>query len=199
MWNEILLPQAPLAETILRTALVYVVLVLLIRVIGRRGLAEMSTFDIVVFFLLAEIIGGAALGDDDSLTGSVAGAITLVALGTAVHRLVQRSSLASRILQGEAVTVIRDGQMAEGALRRLHITQSELDHAIRSQHGDDVAEVDHAELTPSGKLVLTLKRDEQSATKADVAELSEQLQQLKALLTAEVDRRATASPSRGPR
>ena len=74
--------------------------------------------------------------------------------------------------------------MAEGALRRLRISPSELDHAIRSQHGDDISEVDYAQLTPSGKLVLTLKRDEQSATKADIAELTEQLHQLKALLLA---------------
>ena len=79
------------------------------------------------------------------------------------------------------MTVINDGRMAEGALRRLRISPSELDHAIRSQHGDDASEVDHAELTPSGKLVLTLKHDEQSATKADIAELTEELHQLKAI------------------
>jgi uncharacterized membrane protein YcaP (DUF421 family) len=82
------------------------------------------------------------------------------------------------------VTVIRDGRMAQGALRRLRISGSELDHAIRSQHGDDVSEVDRVELTPSGKLVLTLKHDEQSATKADIAEVTEELHQLKALLVA---------------
>jgi uncharacterized membrane protein YcaP (DUF421 family) len=88
------------------------------------------------------------------------------------------------VLQGKPVTVIRDGQMAQGSLRRLRISPSELDHAIRSQHGDDVSEVDHAELTPSGKLVLTLKPEEQSATKADIAQLSEELAQLKALVMA---------------
>lgn len=82
------------------------------------------------------------------------------------------------------MTVIRDGQMAEGALRKLRISGSELDHAIRSQHGDDVSEVDHAELTPSGKLVLTLKPEEQSATKADVADLISELHELKASLAA---------------
>jgi uncharacterized membrane protein YcaP (DUF421 family) len=184
MWNEMMAPQAPLAETILRTTLVYVVLVLLIRFIGKRGLAEMSTFDIVVILLIAELVGGAALGDDNSLTGGMVGALTLLALSTAVHHLVQRSPVASRLFQGEPVTVIRDGKLAEGALRKLGISRSELDHAIRGQHGDDLSEVEHAELTPSGKLVLTLKRDEQSATKADIAELAEQLRQLKALLTA---------------
>ena len=160
MWEEMMELQVPLAEPILRTTLAYVMLLLLIRFIGKRGLAEMSTFDIVVVFLLAEIVGGAAIGEDDSVTGSVVSAVTLVALSTGVHYMVQRSSAAAMVLQGKPATVIRDGQMAEGALRKLRISQSELDHAIRSQHGDDVSEVEHAELTPSGKLVLTLKHDE---------------------------------------
>jgi uncharacterized membrane protein YcaP (DUF421 family) len=182
MWNEMVAPQAPLLETILRTVLVYVAVVILIRLMGKRGLAEMSTFDIVVTFLLAEIVGGAAMADDNSLTGAMLGALTLVAMNIGFNYLVHRSSVASRVLQGKPVTVIRDGRMAEGALRRLRISASELDHAIRGQHGDDISEVDHAELTPSGKLVLTLKRDEQSATKADIAELTENLHQLKALV-----------------
>jgi len=96
--------------------------------------------------------------------------------------LVLRSDSASLIQQGKPVTVIRDGEVADKALRKLHISASEMDHAIRSQHGDDISEIDHAELTPSGKLVLTLKPEEQSATKADIAELVEQLSQMRALL-----------------
>ena len=65
-------------ETVLRTTLIYLVLVLLIRMMGKRGLAEMSTFDIVVTFLLAEIVGGAAIGAEDSVTGGIVGAVTLV-------------------------------------------------------------------------------------------------------------------------
>jgi uncharacterized membrane protein YcaP (DUF421 family) len=66
MWNDMLALQASVFETILPTVLVYVAVVILIRVKGKRGLAEMSTFDIVVAFLLAEIVGRAAGGDDDN-------------------------------------------------------------------------------------------------------------------------------------
>ena len=181
MWNEMLALQTQLLETIPRAVLVYVAVVILIRFMGKRGLAEMSTFDIVVTILLAEIVGRAA-GDDNSFTGAMLGALTLVALNIGFNYLVHRSAVASRVFQGKAVTVIHDGRMAEGALRKLRISPSELDHAIRSQHGDDISEVDHAQLTPSGKLVLTLKPEEQSATKADIAELTEELHQLKAIL-----------------
>jgi uncharacterized membrane protein YcaP (DUF421 family) len=77
----------------------------------------MSTFDIVVTILLAEIIGRAA-GDDNSLTGAMLGALTLVALNIGFNYLVHRSDVVSRIFQGKPVTVINDGQMAEAALRR---------------------------------------------------------------------------------
>ena len=189
VWNEILAPQAPIVETILRTSLVYLAVVIVIRINGKRGLAEMSTFDVVVTFLLAEIIGGAAVAEDNSLTGGVLGALTLVVLNAGFNKLVHRSSVASQMLQGKAATVIRDGELAEDALRRLGISSSELEHAVRSQNGDDISEINHGVLTPSGKLVLTLKPEEQSATKADIAELTEQLDELKRLLMAGPKRR----------
>jgi uncharacterized membrane protein YcaP (DUF421 family) len=136
----------------------------------------------VVAFLLAEVVGSAATGADDSLSGGLVSLVTLLVLNLIVNRLVLHSAVASRIIQGRPEAVIRDGELAEGALRKLRISPSELDHAIRSQHGDDVSEVDHAELTPSGKLVLTLKRDEQSSTKADIDSLSRQRDELRAIL-----------------
>ncbi len=93
------------------------------------------------------------------------------------------SPTAARILQGKATTVIEDGRVVEPALRRLRMRASELDHAIRSQHGDDISEIQHGQLTPSGRLVVTLKYDEQSSTKADIAALADQLRRVEALLT----------------
>jgi hypothetical protein len=69
--------------------------------------------------------------------------------------------------------VIDHGQVVQPAVRTLGLRRSELDHAIRSQHGDDLDEIEHGELTPSGRIVLTLKSGEQSSTKADIAELNE--------------------------
>jgi len=79
MWTDMLVPQAPLIETILRAALAYIAVIVLIRLIGKRGLAEMSTFDIVVVVLLADIVAGAATADDNSVTSVVVAALTLVA------------------------------------------------------------------------------------------------------------------------
>lgn len=80
--------------------------------------------------------------------------------------------------------MIEGGQVVQGALQKLGLRTSELDHAIRSQHGDNLEEIEHGELTPSGRVVLTLKPDEQSSTKADIAALEQRLQHIEAMLSA---------------
>jgi uncharacterized membrane protein YcaP (DUF421 family) len=80
--------------------------------------------------------------------------------------------------------VIRDGHVVGRALRHLGLRRSELDHAVRVQNGDDIAEVQRGSLEPGGQLVLTLKHSEQSATKADIAEVTARLSRIEELLGA---------------
>ncbi|RBY83833.1 DUF421 domain-containing protein [Geodermatophilus sp. TF02-6] len=182
MWHDVLAPQVPLLEKVLRTALVYVVIWALLRVSGKRGLASTNTLDLIVAFLLASAVESAIQTDDDSVTGAVVSAVTLIALNTGLLHLSNTSPTAARIIQGRPTTVIEDGRLDEHNLKRLGIRSRELEHAVRSQNGDDISEVRHGELTPSGQFVLTLKDSEQSATKADVAALAEQLRHLETLL-----------------
>jgi uncharacterized membrane protein YcaP (DUF421 family) len=112
-------------------------------------------------------------------------AVTLVAASRAVRRLLDTSPLAQRILEGRPTTVIEHGYVVQAALRKLGLRTSELDHAIRSQHGDNLEEIEHGGLTPSGRFVLTLKPDEQSSTKADIAALERRLKHIEAMLSAE--------------
>jgi uncharacterized membrane protein YcaP (DUF421 family) len=99
-----------------------------------------------------------------------------------VSFLVDTSPLAARVLEGKPTKVIEGGQVVPGALRKLGLRASELEHAVRSQNGDDVSEIESGKLTPSGQLVLSLKYDEQSSTKADVADLTRHLERIKELL-----------------
>jgi uncharacterized membrane protein YcaP (DUF421 family) len=184
MWQAMFTLDVPVLEKVLRTALVYGVVLVLLRVFGKRGLASTNTLDFIVLFLLAGGLEDAIVGDDSSLIGGVISATTLVALNTALTHLTNVSPRAARIIQGKPTTVIENGQIRERGLEKLGLRASELDHAIRSQNGDDISEIEHGELTPSGQLVLTLKHDEQSATKADVAALTEQLQHIERLVAA---------------
>ena len=184
MWHDLFVQQLPWTEKVLRTVLVYALLVVLFRLTGKRGLASMNTFDVIVVFMLGNVVQNAVIGNDDSVTGGAIGAVTLVAVNALVNRLVVVSPLAQRLFEGTPTTVIRDGRVVPGALRRLGLQRTELEHAVRVQNGDDVAQVDHAELEPGGQLLLTLKDDEQGATKADVAELLARLARVEDLLTA---------------
>jgi uncharacterized membrane protein YcaP (DUF421 family) len=182
MWQDMFVLEVPLMEKVIRTVVVYALLLVLIRLAGKRGMATVNTLDIVVALLLASAVQNSIIGDDLTIVGGAVSAVTLVTINSAVNRLGDASPLAARILKGRATTVIDQGKVDQDALRRLQISTSELDHAIRDQHGDDLSEIEHGELTPSGRLVLTLKHDEQSSTKRDIADLADQLRRVEALL-----------------
>jgi uncharacterized membrane protein YcaP (DUF421 family) len=182
MWHAMFVIQVPIAEKVLRTVLVYAVVVLLFRLAGKRGLAGLNTFDFVVIFLLSNVVQNAVIGSDQSLLGGVVGAATLVAVNAGLNHALARSDWLAHLLEGKASTVIRDGQVQRGTLRRLAMRAAELDHAVRLQNGDDVSEVRDGRLEPSGQLVLTLKPEEQTATKGDVAQLEAKVEDMRTML-----------------
>ena len=175
MWHDMFVEQIPLAEKILRTVIVYALIVVLFRLTGKRGLASLNTFDFVVIFLLSNVVQNAIIGNDQSLLGGMIGAVTLVVVNVAVDRLIAVNATAARVFEGTATTVISDGRILDRALRRLGMRSSEIEHAVRIQNADDVRQIETGSLDPNGQLLLTLKATEQSATKADVAELTERL------------------------
>lgn len=184
MWRDMFVEQIPVAEKILRTVIVYALIAVLFRFTGKRGLASMNTFDIVVIFLLSNVVQNAIIGNDSSLVGGVVGAVTLVVVNTGVNRLIAASATAARIFDGQPTAVISDGHVVERALRRLGLRRSELEHAVRLENGDDVSEIERGSLEPGGQLVLTLKAAEQGATKGDIAELTDHLRRIEKLLKA---------------
>ena len=184
MWTAMFVEQIPLAEKVLRTVVVYALLAVLFRLTGKRGLASLNTFDFIVIFLLSNVVQNAVIGNDTSLVGGMIGAVTLVAVNAGINRLIAVNATVARIFEGHATTVIRDGHLVDGALRRLGLRRSEIDHAVRLQNGDDVAQVETGSLEPGGQLVLSLRPAEQNATKADIAALTDRLARMEALLTA---------------
>lgn len=183
MWHDLVVVQIPIAEKILRTIGVYVLILVLFRLAGKRGLAGLNTFDMVVVFLLSNVVQNAIIGNDNSLLGGAIGAVTLVVVNAGVTRWLARDPRAARWLEGTPTTVVRDGKLVPGALRELALRPSELEHAIRMQNGDNVSDVARARLEPDGQLLVTLKAAEQSATRADVEELRQRLESIERLLT----------------
>ena len=152
MWHDMFVEQIPLVEKILRTIIVYALLAVLFRLTGKRGLASMNTFDFIVIFLLSNVVQNAVIGNDNSLLGGMIGAVTLVAVNAGLNRLIALNAHAAQIFEGHATIVISDGHIVDRALRRLGLRRSEIDHAVRLQNGDDIAQVSTGSLEPGGQL-----------------------------------------------
>ncbi len=180
MWHSMFAVQIPILEKVLRTVLVYATILILFRLAGKRDLATLNIFDFVVLFLLSNVVQNAIIGNDTSLLGGIIGAATLVAVNAVLNRWIAVSARAARILEGKPTTIIEDGRFLPGAARRLSLRPTDVDRAIRLQNGDDIKEVATGLMEPNGQLVLTLKQDEQSASKGDMARISAQLKAVQA-------------------
>ncbi|MEU9045019.1 MULTISPECIES: YetF domain-containing protein [unclassified Kitasatospora] len=193
MWHDLAVVQIPIVEKILRTVAVYALVLVLFRIAGKRGLAQLNTFDMVVIFLLSNVVQNAIIGDDNSLFGGAIGAATLIAVNAVVTRWLARDPRAARILEGTPTTVVEGGKLVPGALHDLALRPSELEHAIRVQNGDKLTDVAKARLEPDGQLLVTLKASEQSATRGDVEDLRRRLETIERLLAEIADGRGPSS------
>jgi uncharacterized membrane protein YcaP (DUF421 family) len=174
----------PVSEKLIRTVLVYLLIAVLLRVYGKRGLAGLTNLDIVVMTLLSNVVQNAVIGNDLSITGAAIGATTLVAVNALADRLSVRSNAFARLFDGTETKVITDGRVLPAALRHIGLRPRVLDHAVRMQNGEDVSQVEDGVLEPGGQLLLTLRPDEQGATKGDVERLAAQLARIEAALSA---------------
>src|ERR1051325_11142288 len=100
MWSEIFTLGAPLIEKILRPILVYVFLVIALRVFGKRELAQLNPFDLVVLLSLSNTVQNAIIGNDNSFSGGVIGALSLLAINYLVVRFLFRHRRLDQLFEG---------------------------------------------------------------------------------------------------
>ena len=171
MWNDLFTLGIGAPEKIIRTVAVYLTLALLLRMAGKRDLAQLNSFDLVVMLLLSNVVQNAVIGNDLSLLGGLFGAAVLVGFNAFMVRVSLRSDRAFRLMEGTPTVLARDGRWDQRALRREGVRQADVDAALRRQNANDVADVARVTLEPGGALVATVAPDQQAATKADVAAL----------------------------
>jgi uncharacterized membrane protein YcaP (DUF421 family) len=140
----------PFVEKLLRPVIVYLVLVLLLRLFGKRELAQLNPFDLVVLLSLSNTVQNAIIGDDNSITGGVIGAFSLLGINWLVVRVLFRSPRLTRLLEGRAAILVRDGQIDRKALERESLTNEELIEVIHRQGFEHVHDVKRCELEPNG-------------------------------------------------
>jgi uncharacterized membrane protein YcaP (DUF421 family) len=140
----------PILEKLLRPVVVYLVLVLLLRLFGKRELAQLNPFDLVVLLSLSNTVQNAIIGDDNSVTGGVLGAFSLLAINWLVVRGLFRSPRLTRLLEGRSATLVRNGQIDSKALARESLTREELLNVIHRQGFEHFHQVRRCELEPNG-------------------------------------------------
>jgi uncharacterized membrane protein YcaP (DUF421 family) len=156
MWHEVFHIGISPAEKAFRTVAVYAALLVLLHLAGKRQLAQLNSFDLVVLLLLSNVVQNAVIGNDISLTGGLLGAAILVAVNFALVRLAFMNPRFGKALQGGSTTLYEDGKVDRRALRREAITVEELRAALRRQ-GLELSDVERIELEPEGTLDATPK------------------------------------------
>lgn len=140
----------PIIEKLLRPVVVYLVLVALLRAFGKRELAQLNPFDLVVLLSLSNAVQNAIIGDDNSVTGGFIGAFALLAINWLVVKAAFRSRKLDFLLEGRATMLIRNGQVNWKALKRESMTREELLAVIHRQGFEGFHHVRKCELEPNG-------------------------------------------------
>lgn len=154
MWHDIFRLQIGLGEKVLRSALIYLFLLIAFRFAGKRQLGQANTLDLAVLLLVGNAVQNGILGNDLSVTGAVVGASTLFVLNALVARALSRSPRLTALLEGEPSELICDSKLDLKALRREQISLSELRAIARRQGFRDLGTVHSAILETNGVVTM---------------------------------------------
>lgn len=140
-------------ETVLRGAAIYFVLLIVIRLTGRRSLGQLSPFDFVLLLIVAETTQQALLGDDFSLTNAVVLIVTLFMIDIALSFVKGNWPAAEKILDGRPTVLMLDGKLDRGAMKRARLDEHDILEAARILQGlERVEQVKHAILEVNGEI-----------------------------------------------
>ncbi len=181
-WSDMLVPGVPLLEKVLRPLIVYAALLVLIRMFGKRELAQLNPYDLVVLLTISNTVQNAIIGNDNSVTGGLIGAFVLMAFNFVVVRFLYRHERIDRIIEGDAIVLVDKGRVIKDALDRELITVPELESVAHRQGFESLSEVQRCILEPGGTLAMFGKKPSTGEVRQE--ELIERLDEIKAMLAA---------------
>lgn len=152
MWHNMFVPELSIAEKIMRPVLVYMFLVVVVRLAGRRELAQLNSFDLVVLLMLANTVQNATIGNDNSMVGGLIGVSALLVANFLVVRFLYSHPKVDRLLEGSPTPLIRDGHVIRENLAKEDITEDELMEAVRKQGLGSAGDVAEAVLETGGAI-----------------------------------------------
>jgi uncharacterized membrane protein YcaP (DUF421 family) len=140
----------PILEKMLRPIIVYVAIVILLRVFGKRELAQLNPFDLVVLLSVSNTVQNAIIGEDNSVTGGLIGAFTLFAVNYLVVRFLFKHRRLDEIIEGVPTVLIENGCVCPPAMAKELITTSELTSVAHRQGYASLDEIETCKLEPGG-------------------------------------------------
>jgi uncharacterized membrane protein YcaP (DUF421 family) len=181
--------QIPLLEKILRPIVVYFFLIFLLRIFGKRELAQLNPFDLVVLLSLSNVVQNALIGNDNSITGGVVGALSLLTINWLVVRFLYSSPRADRLVEGTEHVLVSDGVIDHAALRQELLTESELLAVIHRQGFEGFESVKKCVLEPNGSFYIegrtpTESQGHHQEIMSRLEQLQQELQQIRQQLPA---------------
>jgi len=165
LWGDMFHLGLPVLEKVLRPLFVYAFLVVGLRLAGKRELAQLNPFDLVVLLTLSNTVQNAIIGDDNSVTGGIIGATTLLLVNYLVVRFLYGHERLERLVEGEPDVLIDGGQIRFDRLRKELVTLPELESAAHKQGFNSLDEVERAVLEPGGTLTFFGKKPNPEATR----------------------------------
>jgi uncharacterized membrane protein YcaP (DUF421 family) len=174
----------PLAEKILRPVIVYLCLVVFLRIFGKRELAQLNPFDLVVLLSLSNTVQNAIIGDDNSVTGGIVGAFALLAINWSLMWVLYRTPKVTAVLEGVPSTLVRAGVVDEVELKKQSLTHEDLISVLNKNSFNDPADVEICVLEPNGTFYVQGKKPssdevERGKIMAALAELSAEVKALR--------------------
>lgn len=142
-------------ELIARSVIVYIFLIILLRITGKRQIGQLAPFDLVLLLVLSNAVQNSMNGGDNSVIGGVISATTLVALNFGVSYLTYRSKKIEDLIEGQPEVLIHNGRLFQKAMARAKLTHHELNAALREAGCSSIAEVHFAVLENNGSITVT--------------------------------------------
>lgn len=140
-------------DSVLRAAAMYLALMVLFKIAGRRSLAELTTFDFLLLMIIGEATQQALLGDDFSLTNSMLVIVTLIVIDVGLSLLKQRSQWVSQLIDGGPTIIVENGKFLHKRLRHARLIEADIMEAARSSQGiETLDQIKFAILERNGKI-----------------------------------------------
>ena len=158
MWSDMFMLGLPILEKILRPLVVYLFLIVALRLAGKRELAQLNPFDLVVLLTLSNTVQNAIIGEDNSVTGGLIGAATLLLVNYFVVRILYGHAKLERLVEGDEDVLIDKGKILKSRLKNELITMPELEAAAHRQGFSRLADVERAILEPGGTISFVTKQ-----------------------------------------